>query len=77
MRLERVFFIIGGILIAGALLVYLGNWAGTYAITATGVVVFSLALVGVASLSYPLIGIAARAFLDWRRRRAAERAHEV
>ena len=64
--LERAFFVLSGILIAGALAAYLGFWTGNHVITVIGAVAFSVGMIGVAFLAYPLIRISIRAFSDWR-----------
>lgn len=76
-RLEKIFFIITGILAAGTLVAYLGYWIGSSVIAITGLVIFSLAMMGIASLAYPLIRITIRALSSPRRQRSAEGDHQV
>ena len=76
-RMEKAFFILGGVFVAAALMLYLGHRIGNDALFTAGVVVVSLALVGMASLFFPLNWIFLKGFLAWRRRRAAKRALDV
>ena len=71
-QVEKVFFILTGVLTIGTVITYLGFWIGPTAITAAGLVIFALALVGIASLSYPLISICVKMFSARRRQRDTE-----
>ena len=61
-RVEKVFAVLGGMLVVAMLVAYLGARIENDAVLVAGIVVLSLALVGMASLFFPLTGYSSRGF---------------
>ncbi len=72
-RIEKVFFVLLGLSLAAALVAYVGFWTERNAVILAGTLVLGAMLFGMAVLFVVLNWVLAKAFLAWRRHRAAER----